>query len=40
MSVDQASLSRTVSSMRPKLPAKNVDTSKRFFVELGFQPAH
>ena len=38
MSVDTASLSRTVISMRPIVPAKDFDTSKRFYVELGFQP--
>jgi hypothetical protein len=38
MSVDTASLSRTVSAMRPMVPAKDFDTSKRFYVELGFQP--
>ena len=38
MSVDTASLSRTVSAMRPTVPAKDLDTSKRFYIELGFRP--
>lgn len=38
MSADAASLSRTVSAMRPMVPAKDFDTSKRFYVELGFLP--
>ena len=38
MSVDPASLSRTVSAMRPMVPAKDFDISKRFYIELGFQP--
>jgi catechol 2,3-dioxygenase-like lactoylglutathione lyase family enzyme len=38
MSVDTASLWRTVSAMRPMVPAKDLDTSKRFYIELGFQP--
>jgi hypothetical protein len=38
MSVDTASLSRAVSAMRPMVPAKDFDTSKRFYIELGFQP--
>jgi hypothetical protein len=38
MSADSASLSQTVSAMRPMVPAKVFDTSKRFYVELGFEP--
>jgi hypothetical protein len=38
MSVDTASPSRTVSAMRPMVPAKDLDTSMRFYIELGFQP--
>jgi catechol 2,3-dioxygenase-like lactoylglutathione lyase family enzyme len=38
MSVDTVSLSRTISAMRPMVPAKDLDTSKRFYIELGFQP--
>jgi hypothetical protein len=38
MSVDTATLSRTVSAMRPMVPAKDFETSKRFYIELGFQP--
>ena len=38
MSVDAVSLSRTVRAMRPTVPALDFDVSKRFYVELGFQP--
>src|SRR5262249_42203760 len=38
MSVEAASLSRTVSAMRPMVPAKDFEISKRFYIELGFQP--
>jgi hypothetical protein len=38
MSVEAASLSRTVTAMRPTAPAKDFDVSKRFYIELGFQP--
>jgi hypothetical protein len=38
MSVEAASLSRTVTAMRPTVPAKDFDVSKRFYIELGFQP--
>lgn len=38
MSVDTGTLSRTVSAMRPMVPAKDFGTSKRFYIELGFQP--
>src|SRR5580704_9618183 len=38
MSADTANLSRTVSAMRPMVPAKDFELSKRFYIELGFQP--
>jgi hypothetical protein len=38
MAVETTSLSRTVRAMRPMVPAKDFDISKRFYVELGFQP--
>jgi len=38
MSVDTGTFSRTVSAMRPMVPAKDFGTSKRFYIELGFQP--
>jgi hypothetical protein len=38
MSVQAAGLSRTVRAMRPMVPAKDFDISKRFYIELGFQP--
>jgi hypothetical protein len=31
-------LASTVKLMRPILPAKNFDISKRFYADLGFQP--
>jgi hypothetical protein len=38
MSIGAATLSHTVSAMRPMVPAKDFETSKRFYIELGFQP--
>jgi hypothetical protein len=38
MSAEAAALSRTVRAMRPMVPAKDFDVSKRFYIELGFQP--
>jgi hypothetical protein len=38
MSVEVANLSRTVTAMRPMVPAKDFDVSKRFYIELGFEP--
>jgi len=38
MPTDSASLSRTVSAMRPMVPANDFEISKRFYIELGFQP--
>jgi hypothetical protein len=34
----RASLARTVKAMRPMVPAKDFESSKRFYIELGFQP--
>ena len=31
-------LAQTVTAMRPMIPAKDFEISKRFYVELGFQP--
>jgi catechol 2,3-dioxygenase-like lactoylglutathione lyase family enzyme len=31
-------LAQTVKAMRPVIPARNFETSKRFYAELGFQP--
>ena len=38
MSIGAASLSYTVRAMRPMVPAKDFEISKRFYIELGFQP--
>lgn len=38
MSVDATSLVQTVTAMRPIVPAKDFEASKRFYVELGFHP--
>jgi hypothetical protein len=38
MSVGAATLSRAVSAMLPMTPARDFDVSKRFYIELGFQP--
>ena len=38
MPVDTRNLSSTVSAMRPIVPAKDFEISKRFYIELGFQP--
>jgi hypothetical protein len=38
MSVEASSLARAVRAMRPMVPAKDFDMSKRFYVDLGFQP--
>jgi hypothetical protein len=37
MSVEATDLTRTVSAMRPVIPARDFDVSKRFYVDLGFQ---
>jgi hypothetical protein len=38
MSAEATILSRTVSAMRPMVPARDFDISRRFYTELGFQP--
>jgi hypothetical protein len=38
MSVETATLLGMVRAMRPMVPAKGFDVSKRFYIELGFQP--
>ena len=38
MPVDAGNLARTVSALRPMVPAKDFEISKRFYIELGFQP--
>ena len=38
MSVGDNDLARTVKAMRPMVPARDFETSKRFYEELGFRP--
>jgi hypothetical protein len=38
MSGEPKSLGQTVKAMRPMVPAKDFEISKRFYIELGFQP--
>jgi hypothetical protein len=38
MPVGEDELARTVKAMRPMVPAKDFETSKRFYEELGFRP--
>jgi hypothetical protein len=38
MSNEASNLAHTVTAMRPMVPAKDFEISKRFYVELGFQP--
>jgi hypothetical protein len=38
MSTDATILACTVMAMRPMVPAKDFEISKRFYVELGFEP--
>ena len=38
MSTDATTLGRTVMAMRPMVPAKDFEISKRFYIELGFDP--
>jgi hypothetical protein len=38
MSNDVSDLAHTVRSMRPMVPAKSLEISKRFYMDLGFQP--
>ena len=37
MSGDTQNLTRTVKSMRPLVPAKDFETSKQFYLDLGFR---
>jgi hypothetical protein len=38
MSSDGKVLAQTVRSMRPLVPAKDFETSRRFYIDLGFRP--
>ena len=38
MSTNATTLARTVMAMRPMVPAKDFEISKRFYIELGFEP--
>ena len=38
MPSDAKGLAQTVKAMRPMVPAKDFEVSKRFYVDLGFQP--
>jgi hypothetical protein len=38
MSAAATNLAQTVTAMRPMVPAKDFEISKRFYVELGFSP--
>ncbi len=38
MSVDATKLAQTVTAMRPMVPAKDFEISKRFYIDLGFRP--
>ncbi len=38
MSTNATTLARTVMAMRPMVPAKDFEVSKRFYIELGFEP--
>jgi hypothetical protein len=38
MPADAATLARTVVAMRPMVPARDFEISKRFYIELGFEP--
>jgi hypothetical protein len=38
MSTDATTLARTVMAMRPMVPAKDFEISKRFYIERGFKP--
>jgi hypothetical protein len=38
MSTNATTLARTVMAMRPIVPAKDFEISKRFYIELGFEP--
>ena len=39
MCTDATTLARTVIAIRPVVPAKDFEISKRFYMELGFAPA-
>lgn len=38
MSADTQNLTRMIKSMRPLVPAKGFETSKQFYLDLGFRP--
>jgi hypothetical protein len=38
MSTDAEHLGSTVEALRPMVPAKDFETSRRFYIDLGFQP--
>ncbi len=38
MSTDAESIVHTVKAMRPMVPAKDFEISRRFYTELGFRP--
>ena len=38
MSSEASDLAQTVKAMRPMMPAKDFEISKRFYTDLGFQP--
>lgn len=38
MSTDATTLASTVRAMRPMVPAREFEISKRFYIELGFEP--
>src|SRR6202030_2009513 len=38
MSGDVGNLAQTVKAMRPMVPAKDLETSRQFYVDLGFRP--
>ena len=38
MSTNATTLARTIMAMRPMVPAKDFEISKRFYIELGFEP--
>jgi hypothetical protein len=38
MPIEATTLARTVMAMRPTVPAKDFEISKRFYIELGFEP--
>jgi hypothetical protein len=38
VSTEAASLAGTVTAMRPMVPARDFEISRRFYIDLGFQP--